>query len=85
MTEKINFTEEQKEEIVRLYEKEFLHPREVGKKFCCSETPIYRILKEKKINTNISHREKVLIKNGKRKILRGKEHGSYGKKPHNFL
>ncbi len=62
---KIKFTYEQEKEIVRLYEKELLESKKIGKLFNCGEKPIFRILKKHSINTKHSHRLKLLIEAGK--------------------
>lgn len=75
----IRFTKEQKDRIVDLYENKLLYPKEIGKIFGCSITPIWRIIKEYGIKRDISTRLKKLMSSGKRKVLRGKEHFWYGK------
>ena len=67
MVKKIEFTKEQKDEIVKFYEKEFLHPLVISDKFGCSTTPIYKVLRERGINTNLSDRFKKLYSNKKLK------------------
>lgn len=62
---KINFTEEQKQEIKRLYEEELLNPIEIGIKFNSNEHVIIRILKELNVNTTQSHRRKILFAKGR--------------------
>jgi len=62
---KINFTEEQKKEIVRLYENELLNTMEIGKKFNVNGSSILRLLKNNNIDTNLGNRVRLLFKNGK--------------------
>src|SRR3990167_6914153 len=59
------FTEEQTQEIIRLYEEELLNLREIGRKFNCGADVIYRVLKENNINTLLFHRKEKLYSEGK--------------------
>lgn len=57
MVARINFTDEQKEEIIRLYTEENLGMEKIGKIFNCSKGPIKRILKEHNIQINIPKKD----------------------------
>ena len=61
MPEKINFTEEQTKEIIRLYDVELLHPQKISISFNCGQKSIRRILKENNIDTSLSYRKKRLF------------------------
>lgn len=65
---KIIFNEEEEKEIIKLYEYDLLSIKDIGKKFNISENPINRILIKNNINTESSYRQKLLFKNGKRKL-----------------
>ncbi len=82
---KIDFTEEQKDEMVRLYREEFLNPIKIGNKFNCSESPISRILKERDVERNGVERNKKLFSLGKFNIPKGENHYAYGKEAHNII
>lgn len=84
-SKKISFSNDETTKIINLFENKLLSAKDIGKEMGCSGFPIYRILKERGIDTSVSTRLKKQIISGKRKILRGKEHPCYGKKPHNLV
>ena len=79
------FTEKQEKEICRLYQENLMNPIHIGKRFDCSITPIYKILKKYAVDTTSSNRHKLLYSSGKRKAIKGKDHYLYGKKPYNLI
>ena len=53
---KIYFTEEQKNEVVHLFTNKLQNVKEIGNIFNCTDGPIYRILREKKVRINHGER-----------------------------
>ena len=49
---KIEFTKEQEKIIIRLFTKELMCVEEIGKKFNCTDRPIYRTLKNNRVEIN---------------------------------
>jgi len=70
MPKKINFTEEQEKEIVRLYEEDLINPKKIGEIFRYGRNTIVRILKKLGKHMNLSNRRKLLFKEGKIKNAR---------------
>ncbi len=70
MPKKKIFTEEQEEEIAKMYNKNLESPKNIGKFFGCGSKPIVRILEEKRCYMNISGRRKLLFRMGKLKTTR---------------
>ena len=82
---KINFSKNQKERIINLYESNLLNAIQIGKRFGCSNTPIIRVLKEENINLSPRIRLKKLYAKGLIKRNGGtfkKGHKSWNKGKH---
>lgn len=65
MATKIIFTDEQKKDIIRMYENELIGRKEIAKVFFCSPNTIYRLLKKENIIMSFSERLPKLIKAGR--------------------
>lgn len=52
-------------EIIELYNKELKNPREIGKLYNCCATTILKLLRTNGIDTSLSHRRMILMKNNK--------------------
>ena len=61
----INFTQEQKNEIIKKYRDDLIKRKEIAKSFSCSPNTIYRLLKKENIMISSSKRIRILSKAGK--------------------
>ena len=75
---KTKISEVKRKEIKKLYLNELKNYKEISLIFGCSPTLIRRVLKELKVNTSISHRRKLLFREGKlTSFLKGKTKNNY--------